>query len=184
MIDKILASFAYPLGIALLAIIVAAIAVLCGLKRAGAIVILAVSVTLWIGSTPLVARWAIGTLEDQYPPQSIETLGPADAIILLEVRSAHLARERFILIWGVLLIALCMHFVCIRPDWRQKYLSPGATYSLTGALLKLIRLRRFWKAGASAVTLCLLMAQAAIRTRTRERHAGSGIKMVLNPAYW
>ncbi len=83
MIDKILASFAYPLGIALLVIIVASIAVLCGLKRTGAIAILAISVTLWIGRTPLVARWAIGTLEDQYPPQSIETLGPADVIILL-----------------------------------------------------------------------------------------------------
>lgn len=83
MMDKVLASLAYPLGFALIVLLGAAIAVLCGLRRTGGIAILLVAIGLWMASTPLAARLATASLEDQYPPRSMESYKPVDVIILL-----------------------------------------------------------------------------------------------------
>ncbi len=46
--------------------------------------VLAIAVVgLWIASTPLFSRWIVERLESQYPPQRIEDLPSADAVVLL-----------------------------------------------------------------------------------------------------
>jgi uncharacterized SAM-binding protein YcdF (DUF218 family) len=83
MLDKVLASFAYPLGFALAALVLVAIAVACGARRSGAASIFVLVLLLWAASTPLLAQWATRTLEAQYAPQSVQSYRPADVIILL-----------------------------------------------------------------------------------------------------
>jgi uncharacterized SAM-binding protein YcdF (DUF218 family) len=38
---------------------------------------------LWVASTPVFSRWAMSTLESEYPAESITSYKPADVIILL-----------------------------------------------------------------------------------------------------
>ena len=83
MIDKVLASFAYPLGFALMTLILAGIIIAFGFRKTGAATVLLIASALWAASTPAFARWAILSLESQYPSQSIESYKPADVIILL-----------------------------------------------------------------------------------------------------
>jgi uncharacterized SAM-binding protein YcdF (DUF218 family) len=83
MSDKILASFAYPLGFVLAALLIAGVAIACGARRSGALSLFVLALLLWAASTPLVAQWAIRTLETEYPARSVESHKPADVIILL-----------------------------------------------------------------------------------------------------
>lgn len=83
MFDKLLALVAYPLGLALMALILAWLLVLRKWRKAGLIIGLAAIAWLWIASTPVFSRWALATLESEYPSESITSYKPADVIILL-----------------------------------------------------------------------------------------------------
>ncbi|MBL8908193.1 MAG: YdcF family protein [Rhizobiales bacterium] len=83
MSDKLLALFAYPLSLALLGIILAWLLVLGKWKKPGLFIGLAATVWLWVASTPVFSRWALSTLESEYPAESITSYKPADVVIVL-----------------------------------------------------------------------------------------------------
>jgi uncharacterized SAM-binding protein YcdF (DUF218 family) len=83
MSDKVLALFAYPLGLALLGLIAALLLVFWGARKTGLIAGLIVILALWTCATPLFAHWLAGVLEDQYPAQKAETYPASDVAILL-----------------------------------------------------------------------------------------------------
>jgi len=81
--DKLFALFVYPLGVALVGLIIASFALLRNWRKAGLIIILACILGLWIASTPVFSRWISATLETQYPAEPVASYQPADIIILL-----------------------------------------------------------------------------------------------------
>jgi len=83
MIDKVLALFAYPLGLGLLCLAAALIAMVCGAKKTGFIIGLAVVLGLWTVSTPLFAGWLVQRLEAQYPAGTVDSYPQSDVAILL-----------------------------------------------------------------------------------------------------
>ena len=82
-LDKILASFAYPLGLALTGVLLSLLAMLWGARRRGIAAALICAGLLWAASTPLVADAMVASLERQYPPQTAEQAPAADVIIVL-----------------------------------------------------------------------------------------------------
>ena len=83
MLDKIAAIFVYPLGMALIGLLIAAIAVLSGARRFGVAAIVCLCAALWAVSTPLMAHWLVGQLESAYPPLPLSSYKPADVVIVL-----------------------------------------------------------------------------------------------------
>lgn len=83
LLDKILSLFLLPLGIAIL-FALAALAALTLRRRGWGIGLLGFALAwLWIWSTPLAAHAIASLLKAPYPPQHIEELPAADAIVLL-----------------------------------------------------------------------------------------------------
>lgn len=83
MLDKVLASFAYPLGGGLVCLLLAFLVIALGARRSGLVLGLAVTMALWSASTPIAARWMLETLEAQYPVLPVDSYRPADVAILL-----------------------------------------------------------------------------------------------------
>jgi uncharacterized SAM-binding protein YcdF (DUF218 family) len=83
MLDMILASLVYPLGFALVWLVVALGALALGARRAGGVATLLSVAVLWIASMPMTSQWAITTLESQYPVHSVNSLEAADVAIVL-----------------------------------------------------------------------------------------------------
>lgn len=82
-LSKLLPAFIYPLGLALsLAVTGAALARL-DLQRLARICFGAAMTIVWIGSTPVVANWAVASLERQYPARKIAETSEADVAIVL-----------------------------------------------------------------------------------------------------
>ena len=82
-LSKLVPLFVYPLGLALS---LAAAGTLLGrlrLLRAARLCLGAAVAVLWIASTPVVADWAVASLERQYPPRAIAELPQADVAIVL-----------------------------------------------------------------------------------------------------
>jgi len=79
----VISAFAYPLGLTLAGLLLAAVAASLGAGRGGWAVGLAMIAGLWAASTPLVARWLTASLEAQYPALSVDAYQPADVAILL-----------------------------------------------------------------------------------------------------
>jgi len=80
-LDKLLAQFAYPLGLALTLSLLALFA--RGRRRWGGILLLAAVGWLWFWSLPIVSDTVRHTLEGQFPNAPIATLPPADVIVAL-----------------------------------------------------------------------------------------------------
>ena len=81
--DKLLSLVIFPLS-SMLLLLVLALALSFTSWRNLARVVLAIAVLgLWIASTPLFSNWIVTKLESRYPPQRIEDLPNADAIVLL-----------------------------------------------------------------------------------------------------
>jgi uncharacterized SAM-binding protein YcdF (DUF218 family) len=78
-LSKILPTFAYPLGVALL---LALISLLMRRSVARLLVGLAI-VILWVASMPVSANWLMAQLERAYPPIPIDQLPVADVAIIL-----------------------------------------------------------------------------------------------------
>lgn len=83
MLDKIAAIFIYPLGVVLIGLLIAAIAVFWGARRSGFAIIVCLCATLWVSSTPLMAHWLVGKLESAYPPLPLSAYKPVDVVIVL-----------------------------------------------------------------------------------------------------
>ncbi len=83
LLDKMLSSFAYPLGLALVGFLLSALAVGVGARRRGMAAMLAIAALLWAASTPIVADGLSASLEHQYPALAIENNPAADVIIVL-----------------------------------------------------------------------------------------------------
>lgn len=83
MLDKIFAIFAYPLGMVMVGLIVAAIAVVLGARKTGLSAIFTLCAVLWAVSTPIMAHWMTAQLESEYPPSLVSNYRPADVIIVL-----------------------------------------------------------------------------------------------------
>ena len=83
MLDKIAAIFVYPLGMALIGLLIAAIAVLWGARRSGVAAIVCLCAALWAVSTPLMAHWLVRQLESAHPPLPLSSYKPADVVIVL-----------------------------------------------------------------------------------------------------
>jgi len=81
--DKLFALFAYPLGLALVGLIIGLFALLWNWRKTGLIIVLACVLGLWTASTPVFSHWLLSTLESQYPAEPITSYQPADIIILL-----------------------------------------------------------------------------------------------------
>ena len=83
LLDKILTLFALPLGMALCLGILALTAMALRRRRMAAGLLAFALAWLWIWSTPLAARAIAGALMNQHPPQRVEDLPEADAIVVL-----------------------------------------------------------------------------------------------------
>jgi uncharacterized SAM-binding protein YcdF (DUF218 family) len=73
----------YPLGLAFILVIVAG--VLAAVKRQlpARVNLAAAFLVIWFSSTPVAARWLCSTLENQFPPQTVEATPRADVAIVL-----------------------------------------------------------------------------------------------------
>lgn len=83
LLSKLLPMFVYPVGLTILACMLALGLSFLGFVRTSRIVLAAGVALLWIASTPLFANWLYAQLEGAYPPVAIEFLPRADAAIIL-----------------------------------------------------------------------------------------------------
>ena len=81
--DKSLSVLAFPLGMALSGLLIAALLLGFRLRRAGLSLMAAMAVLLWTASMPVTAQFFLGTLEGQYPARLIETYPHADVVVVL-----------------------------------------------------------------------------------------------------
>lgn len=82
-LSKLLPLFVYPLGLALLFSLVGVVAALRGHGGRAAVSILVAMAILWVSSTNVFSTFVIHSLEQDYPPASIESMPKADAIVVL-----------------------------------------------------------------------------------------------------
>lgn len=83
LLTKLLPLFAYPLGLAILLLLIAALMAAFNRRwTAVTITVLAIAL-LWVSAMPLVARATLTSLERQYPPIPAESTPQADAAIVL-----------------------------------------------------------------------------------------------------
>lgn len=81
--DKLLSPFLTPLGMALALGLMALLLLVFG-RRWPAVLLLVLALGgLYLSSTPVVASWLSGLLEQQYPPQAMAATPAADVILLL-----------------------------------------------------------------------------------------------------
>jgi uncharacterized SAM-binding protein YcdF (DUF218 family) len=83
LVTKLLSLFLDPLLAALVALVVVAALLATASRRAALALLIVVVSGLWIGSTPVVSNWLLGTLESQFPPAPISTLPQADVAVVL-----------------------------------------------------------------------------------------------------
>lgn len=82
-LSKVAALFVTPLGASLAIAFTGVALLLAGWRRGGVSLVLGALLALWIASTPLVSRLALGVLERQYPIRSAAETQPADVAIIL-----------------------------------------------------------------------------------------------------
>lgn len=82
-IVKLIASLVLPIGLAVVLLLLAAVAVLRGRTRLGAGMVVLVAVALWLVSTQRVAGALMERVEDRYPPVPVGRSPTADAILVL-----------------------------------------------------------------------------------------------------
>lgn len=83
LLTKLLPVAVYPLGLALLLLVLALLASLTRRKRGARILIVLPFALLWSASTPVVANWLIGTLEGRQPALAPAEAPESDVIVLL-----------------------------------------------------------------------------------------------------
>lgn len=83
LLTKLLPLFVYPLGLAILFSLLGLIAALRGHAGRAAVFILLGVLILWGSATNVFSTFVINSLEQDYPPVSIEQMPKADAIVVL-----------------------------------------------------------------------------------------------------
>jgi uncharacterized SAM-binding protein YcdF (DUF218 family) len=82
-LSKLLPIFILPLGLTILLAAVGALLWLLYYRRVARLCMGAGLAILWICSTPVVANWAVASLEQQYPPRRMADTPAADVAIVL-----------------------------------------------------------------------------------------------------
>jgi len=82
-LTKVLPLFLYPLGLAISLLLIGVLLAKFEFRRLAAWIVAAALIVLWICSTPIFARWALASLERQYPPRMIAETPEADVAIVL-----------------------------------------------------------------------------------------------------
>jgi uncharacterized SAM-binding protein YcdF (DUF218 family) len=82
-LSKLLPAFIYPLGLTLSLVVTGAVLSRLCLQRLARICFGAAMIIVWTCSTPVVANWAVASLERQYPPRTIAETPAADVAIVL-----------------------------------------------------------------------------------------------------
>ena len=82
-LSKFLPLFIYPLGLAILLEVIAAILIWKGKRRGGFAAIVSGVILLWVCATPAFSHFVRGSLEKEFPPMSVEETPTADAIVIL-----------------------------------------------------------------------------------------------------
>lgn len=81
-LSKLMPVFVYPLGLAVLLVVVG-LALLGRWRRTGRAIIAAAIGALWVASTPVFAQWIFWQLERQYPATSLDMLPDAAVAIVV-----------------------------------------------------------------------------------------------------
>ena len=82
-LSKLLPLFVYPLGLALLLVCLALLAIAENRKRAAIVLLAASVVVLWVASMPKFSSFLRGTLVDGFSPMPVANYPEADAIVVL-----------------------------------------------------------------------------------------------------
>src|SRR5215831_17768690 len=82
-LSKLLPAFVLPLGLTLSLAVVGFLLWLLYYRRLARLCLGTALAILWICSTPVVANWAIASLERQYPPRTMADTPAADVAIVL-----------------------------------------------------------------------------------------------------
>ncbi len=82
-LSKLLPLWLYPLGLAILLVLLVGLGALFRLRLGTALLLFLAGGGLWAFSTPKAANFLLATLEGDYPEQRVETLPKAGAIVLL-----------------------------------------------------------------------------------------------------
>lgn len=82
-LSKLAPLFVYPLGAALVIVLLGLIGMWAGWRRTSTLLLSIAIVVLWIAASPSFANWLARTLEAQYPPVAIAELPQADVVIVL-----------------------------------------------------------------------------------------------------
>lgn len=83
LLDKVLSTLAFPLGMALSGMLAAAVLLIFRLRRSALVLMLAMLAVLWTASMPVTAQFLLGTLERQHPAMLVETYPQADVVVVL-----------------------------------------------------------------------------------------------------
>jgi uncharacterized SAM-binding protein YcdF (DUF218 family) len=83
LLSKIVSTFVYPLGAAILLIGIAFLASFHRLRRLVVFAITTALIGLWVSATPIAANVITGRLESDYPPADFQRLPPVDVIVVL-----------------------------------------------------------------------------------------------------
>ena len=83
LLTKLLPLFVYPLGLAIVLILLAALLASIGFRRVGLLTGSSALLLLWMSSTFVFSNYAMGTLESKFPYIEIEHQPAADAIVVL-----------------------------------------------------------------------------------------------------
>ena len=82
-LTKLLPVFVYPLGLAIWLLLLGGLFAALRRRRVSLICGGAALILLWVCSTPMFARWAMASLERQYPAVPIEEIPKSDVAIVL-----------------------------------------------------------------------------------------------------
>jgi uncharacterized SAM-binding protein YcdF (DUF218 family) len=80
---KLLPVFLFPLGLTLCLLLLGGLLLILGLRRLARVSIAMAAAVLWVSSTPMVANWAMASLERQYPVRTLADTPEADVAIVL-----------------------------------------------------------------------------------------------------
>ena len=81
MLDKLHPLLAYPLGVAIAALLFAARCMSSGPRRRRVVGVMVLAGVFWASLTPLVVCWALTTLERRCPAEAIETAVLAEFLV-------------------------------------------------------------------------------------------------------
>ena len=80
---KLLPLFVYPLGLAIVLLLLSRLFSWLGRRRAASLLVICAVALLWLCSMPRFSDWAMSTLEREWPPVPAARAPRADAIVLL-----------------------------------------------------------------------------------------------------